>query len=521
MLRFVAIGALSCACNPILGLGGLSFDRASDGGSLGGSSASGGGGSGGTSGSGGGIGGGAGAKPGQTLWAHGYVNAQDGPSPHGMAIAPDDTVAVVGSFEGTVDFGVGAPLVESQELADGFVLTLNPASGDPLWVKQAYGTQYQTPVGIAAESDGSWIVVGSYRYEFRMDAEGVSTDAGGNQVIRLKLTSAGAVSPPILQYGGIGDGQQVVVGKNGSSYVKGAYGSGFDIGSGSLPAPTNGLHAGFLVQMDSAGQPGPSLGFVGTTQSSDPYPIGGLGTDSAGNAIITGAFEVPEISFGNNPPIKNPDSADPDAGAASPSIYLAKFDSALNQLWALPFGGKFNQIAQGLAIDSKDDIVIVGHVNDVFTLSPCPGMPNDGYNIMVAKLDNAGSCLWSKRFGTTGVDVRGVALTPNDEIYIVGHFSSDHLVFGSFDLVNAGAPSDAGTATSDAYVAKFDPDGNVLWARSFGDASSQYARHVVADSSGRAIVAGIFQGTIDFDGRQFTSEDSQGYTDMFVAAFAP
>lgn len=79
-------------------------------------------------------------------------------------------------------------------------------------------------------------------------------------------------------------------------------------------------------------------------------------------------------------------------------------------------------------------------------------------------------------------------------------------MLGSQSLTSAG--------DTDAFVAKFDPAGNLLWAESFGGLGSDQAVGLALDSSGVAFVVGRFSGTVSFDAAHtFTSA---GDTDVFV-----
>jgi hypothetical protein len=68
------------------------------------------------------------------------------------------------------------------------------------------------------------------------------------------------------------------------------------------------------------------------------------------------------------------------------------------------------------------------------------------------------------------------------------------LAFGSTTLT--------GTGANDVFLAKYDNDGNVLWAKSAGTSvSADESRAVAADNTGNVIIAGTFEGTsITFDG---------------------
>jgi subtilisin-like proprotein convertase family protein len=116
----------------------------------------------------------------------------------------------------------------------------------------------------------------------------------------------------------------------------------------------------------------------------------------------------------------------------------------------------------------------------------------DGNSDAVAKYTTDGILLWSRTFsGAIGYGVGwGVAVDPSGNAYISGTFSGT-ITIGSQTLTSAGM--------QDAYVAKLDPSGNALWARSFGSPTGDdFGYGVAADSSG-AYLAGGFSGIAYFN----------------------
>jgi hypothetical protein len=112
----------------------------------------------------------------------------------------------------------------------------------------------------------------------------------------------------------------------------------------------------------------------------------------------------------------------------------------------------------------------------------------------IAKYTTDGSLLWSHAFNSSstngGVSSWGVAVDPSGNVYLSGYFSGT-MTMGSQTLTSAGTP--------DAFVAKFDPAGNALWARNIGGpGSGSYGLIITADSSG-AYLAGHFTNTAYFN----------------------
>lgn len=74
---------------------------------------------------------------------------------------------------------------------------------------------------------------------------------------------------------------------------------------------------------------------------------------------------------------------------------------------------------------------------------------------------------------------------------------------GSIDL---GSGMLASAGLYDIFLASFDPDGNPLWSRSFGDAKLQKGQSLAGGADGTVVVAGEFSGTIDLGTGPLTSQ---------------
>ena len=118
--------------------------------------------------------------------------------------------------------------------------------------------------------------------------------------------------------------------------------------------------------------------------------------------------------------------------------------------------------------------------------------------------------VWSRSFGDSQRDLCfSVTADPWGNLLLTGSFEGE-LTFGSTTLVSAEG--------RDVFLAKLDPAGEPLWARSFGAYQTQHATAVAADAQGNVVLTGYFQNRIDLGGGEFVSA---GGWDIFVAKFAP
>ena len=128
------------------------------------------------------------------------------------------------------------------------------------------------------------------------------------------------------------------------------------------------------------------------------------------------------------------------------------------------------------------------------------GSPTDGA-VTDAGVDSGepvpkGDIAWVKTYGTTR-DANGVAVDGKGNAYVVGAYVA---VSKAVPVGNLNLPI---TTSPDAYAIKLDPNGNPLWAKTFGGASQDAFIDVAVDTSGDLYVIGFtnspsitFKGTI-------------------------
>jgi hypothetical protein len=179
------------------------------------------------------------------------------------------------------------------------------------------------------------------------------------------------------------------------------------------------------------------------------------------------------------------------------------------QLWAKRFGAAGDQQANAVARDAQDDVLLTGRFAGSFTMAGTMLTSAGGYDVFVAKLDPNGNALWAKRFGDAGIYQEGydIAADALGNVYVTGYFEGS-LDFGGTVLTSAGG--------TDAFLAKLDPSGAVLWAKRFGASGPQVGQSIGIDAQGNVALLANGFGTVDFGGGGLASAGSY---DMFVARF--
>ena len=106
-----------------------------------------------------------------------------------------------------------------------------------------------------------------------------------------------------------------------------------------------------------------------------------------------------------------------------------------------------------------------------------------------------------------------IAIDPSGNSYVAGSFGFDGLG-GTLDLTTTNLVS---LGDTDGFLAKFDSQGQCLWARQFAGLESNDAYDVVVRPDGSILVTGEFVGT---NAIGTATSVSQGGLDIFLAAFS-
>jgi hypothetical protein len=98
--------------------------------------------------------------------------------------------------------------------------------------------------------------------------------------------------------------------------------------------------------------------------------------------------------------------------------------------------------------------------------------PEEDYDFWVMRLDPYGNVLWQKTYGDSNSQEANSIVETSDGGYAVAGYSYSDIKLDDF------------------WVMKLDPDGNVLWQKTYGDSDSQEANSIVETSDGGYAVAG-------------------------------
>jgi Divergent InlB B-repeat domain/Secretion system C-terminal sorting domain/Beta-propeller repeat len=123
--------------------------------------------------------------------------------------------------------------------------------------------------------------------------------------------------------------------------------------------------------------------------------------------------------------------------------------------------------------------------------------------------------LWAKNAGGGNYyGTNSFTVDKNGNSYVTGSFNNASIKFGAITLTNADS-----LGSSDIFIVKYDPFGNVLWAKSAGGNYDDNGIAVVVDTAGNVYFAGSFtSSSIKFGTKTLTNIKS-GTSDLFIVKY--
>jgi len=197
---------------------------------------------------------------------------------------------------------------------------------------------------------------------------------------------------------------------------------------------------------------------------------------------------------------------------------ICKFNSNGTKVWATYYGGRDTDYGSGIATDKDTKVYIAGWTwsNDFPLTTDCyqpnyAGGENDGF---VLKLDNLGRREWATYLGGDRNDhLYGIVVDGAGKVAVTG-WSSSSTYPRSNDAFQRNK-----SGYDDAVLTVFDTDGGFLWGTFFGGDSSDAGQSIVVDSFGDLIIGGYTKShDLPVTGNAYQIANA-GLTDAFIAKF--
>lgn len=248
-----------------------------------------------------------------------------------------------------------------------------------------------------------------------------------------------------------------------------------------------------------------------------------LATDNAGNVYLSAAAQGPVVLDGDSIP----------GDYSMPSAVLVKYDPQGNVLWFRNHTASSDAAVPGRVMcDASDNVYLCGAFNSSITIEGITytGDPANGGAVFAVSYTSDG--IYRRSNATTSLpptaslnSMPNAACDTACAIFRGGPFGGvEEVQVGDFTLE---ATSEQ-TPAYNAYLIKWDSDGQVAWAHASGGIGTEDVTSVVVDGRGHVVVSGGFTGhffdpdsATVFGRRLFLQSQAYNLQDMYVASFTP
>jgi hypothetical protein len=342
----------------------------------------------------------------------------------------------------------------------------------------------------------------------------IITEYATYQVFSAEIRNLCPVYNQALTWGGteIDLANSIALDQDMNTFVTGYFSNSVDFNpGGGNPQSSEGGYDAYLSKFNSSGnwQWTKTWGGIGEDIGKS------VAVDQAGNIYVTGHFSN-TVDFG-------PDGGGTESSHGGWDVFLSKFDACGNWKWTKTWGGINDDSGSGLILDQADNIYVTGHFEDTVEFNPSGGgsKSTNGGDIgaFLSKFDVNGAWQWTQTWSGTLPLSRAygysVCLDQSDNIYITGIF----LLTVNFNP--DGTIPKTPNGSYDAYLSKFEPDGDWLWVKTWGGSDYDVGQKIISDQSDNIYIVGAFKDTVDFNPGEegVYSKTSHGDWDAYISKF--
>ncbi len=177
---------------------------------------------------------------------------------------------------------------------------------------------------------------------------------------------------------------------------------------------------------------------------------------------------------------------------------IGEFTPSGNLLWLTYFGGEDQDVSLGICTDPNGNIFTVGITDSKTGITtpgsyqPMPGNPVFSRDAFIAKFDGSGNRIWSTYYGGDDIDyLHAVKADAAGNIFVAGWTWSTSNIATPGAFQTSYASNHNPLDESDAFIARFDNNGNRVWATYFGSTGFDRFYTMTLDDNGNVYASGI------------------------------
>lgn len=375
---------------------------------------------------------------------------------------------------------------------------------EPRWSQRYGDNREQALAGLTIDGADSILLTGWFKGDLELaPLPAITRDpASGPDLFVAKLSSDGA---PLWLMGG---GDAAAPAQRGQGVATDLLGGNVFV-TGYREAVNADPEAGFLLKFSGNGVPSTPVTFSGSGHTRGLAVAADIGVSLYVVGRYQGTIQL-NVAHTSSPPERS-------------DVLIIQLFSHPTMGWSRSFGGSADDEALGVTVDPSNQVLVTGRYRRVMAFDdtkeplvddlPDAGAASDAF---VMKLGPDGKVRWARGLvdSTDAADAAGraIAAGPDGSLVVAGSMSGTTRFGG-----DSSVPLESGGGV-DAFVARYNTDGELLWAKALGGPGEEHATGLSVDWNGNVFVSGTFTGTIDLEpgapGGELTSAGDQ---DLFLA----
>ena len=158
-------------------------------------------------------------------------------------------------------------------------------------------------------------------------------------------------------------------------------------------------------------------------------------------------------------------------------------------------------VSNGVSSDAAGNAYATGFISNPWLFENLV-IPCKVSDVFLTKYDPSGNLHWANVGGGDLLDQGNEIVTdPSGTSYVAGAIQTNSL----HPTAQFGNVTFTGNGDYDWLMVKYDPSGQVVWAKNYGRTLGDFAYGVALDAPGNVYVTGFFNGTMRVDGVTVTS----------------
>ena len=192
------------------------------------------------------------------------------------------------------------------------------------------------------------------------------------------------------------------------------------------------------------------------------------------------------------------------------TLFIINVSTGQSFDWAKAAGGGGSDQAYAIATDNEGNSYVTGWFSESAHFGDIVLNSEGGKDVFLAKYNNSGEVIWAvKAWGVANNAAAGITLDWDDFPIITGWFA-ESIHFGEIVLESHGS--------YDMFVARYNNEGDVIWAKSAGGEGDDYGNRLTTNMEYDVLVSGSFRYTAHFG--EETTITSEGNRDIFIANYS-